>query len=198
LDVYLETLVNTTKVLQSIATTAAIVIGGAWALYTFRALKTRTKAEAEIAALEHSVAEQPVLQIELHVKPAPSISQATDSWAAVSVTLRNDGTRTTCVAALAWQVVRLGPDKEAAPSSASKRGKVLTFEPDGSLSDDLSRFLRARQERRVAFFVDGLPSGYYLLQFDCEYRGVVIENGEFVESPDPPIRAWEQAVFTIR
>ncbi|MCH8344077.1 MAG: hypothetical protein IH983_08810 [Planctomycetes bacterium] len=183
---------------QSIVTLVAIVGAAAWALYTFWRLGTINRARAEITALERSAMEQPVLQIDVGMKPA-SQTATTHRHLAVTAKFRNDGKRTVVFQAPTLIVSRVAPGKdERLADGHVERLTARLLNEQGTLEPMPTRVLRAGQARTVAFFVS-LPSpGHYLLQLKAIYYGAELRDGKFQQSADEPVEAIEQAVIEVQ
>jgi hypothetical protein len=67
----------------------------------------------------------------------------------------------------------------------------------GKLELMSSRILRGGQARTVAFLVPPVAAGRYLLQLRANYRGLILKNGEFEDSPDLPIQGVEQVFIAV-
>ena len=193
-----EAFKNVMAGVQSIVTLVAIVVAGAWALYTFRRLGTVNKARAEITALERSAVEQPVLQIDIRMKPA-SQTATTHRHLAVTAELRNDGKRTVEFQAPTLSVSRVAPGKdERLADGHVERLTAHLLSEQGTLEQMPPRVLRAGQARTVAFFVSLPSSGHYWLQFEALYYGLELRDGKFQQSADEPIVAIEQEVIEVQ
>jgi hypothetical protein len=185
---------NVTSGLQSIVTLLGIVIGGAWVLYTFTAVGTLQKADAEIAALKQSAARQPNLQIDIQAKPAPPSLGGT-RWLPVVLKLKNDGNFSLIFTAPVLELSNL-PSAGDKPSARAKVQRATAqFLNDGKLEEMPERFLRAGQARTVGFLIEVPAPGRYLLQVRSLYSGGELKDGRLVwgEIKDGKFEASEKA-----
>ena len=192
-----EAFKNITAGAESIVTLVAIVVAGVWVLYTFWRLGALHKARAEIAALERSAVEEPVLQIDLQVlEPASQMPTARHDLS-VSAKLRNDGQRTVIVTTPTLLLSRVADTGERAPVTPTQRLSASLLSDGSSLSEMPARVLRAGQARTVAFFASVPSPGHYMIQFEAIYFGAVLRDGEFHQSEDVPVHAIEQAIAAV-
>jgi hypothetical protein len=200
-----ESFMNVAAGLQSIVTLLGIIVGGVWVLYTFTAVGTVQKANAEIAALRQSAARQPILQIGLQPKLMPPSPSGT-RWLPVSVKLKNDGNSSLVFTAPVLELSKMPSGSAKQSASAKTQRSVAQFiDSNGKLEDMPERFLRAGQARTVVFLIEVLAAGWYLLQITSNYSGAEIMDGEIVRgeikdgkfeaSEEAEIQAWEQVVL---
>lgn len=185
---------------QSLAIAIAVVIGGVWTLYTFKALGTVNKARAEIREIEHrSNIEQPVLAIELQAKPVTTGGKNVH-LVHVEAKFRNDGKRNLN---LTFDEPSLTVSKlKLDTNSTEVEGEVISREPtllnaDGTLEQVRERALRPSQSRDVPFVVAVPSPGIYLVQIKATYSGLNLEDGKLVPSSDEPIYAYTQTIVEV-
>lgn len=195
---------------QDIVAAIAIVIGGMWALYTFSALHSVQKAEAEIASLRQSAARQPVLQITL--SPQQSKGDKVEATGArriaVAVTVKNEGNFSLLFSTPQLDVAPLAAAASAAAMSPPRRYSAMTLDSDNKMQPMPERLLRAGQARTIAFAIVAPYPGAYLLQLKTVYsageiRGTrfvrgEITDGKFEANDDAGIEATEQAVVEVQ
>ncbi|HEV7406939.1 MAG TPA: hypothetical protein VGO01_00510 [Bradyrhizobium sp.] len=197
----LEDFDKLTSGLQHAVTTAGIVIGGVWVLYTFwgqhvlqKASLDVTKTQQEIKKIEQDSLVQPVLRIII----SPGVT--TDDGYPISVTaiFRNEGKRALNFERIKLSIMQLLDEKGLKAEKAHPiRIKAKILESDGTLSDMPARILRTGQERNVAFILPKLAAGTYFVELFAEYDGMDIVNGQFIKSKDETIDAREQTVLRV-
>jgi len=182
--------------IQSVATVAAIIVGGVWTIYTFSTLGTFAKARGELAELEQSAAETPAFSI--------SPDWATDnapieegSWPAserrynvfLSVLVKNEGKRPLEFADLKVLILRCSNSGEIDKTWNPVQIPARVVELNGDTSIMPLRILTVGQARHIAFLVPPVPAGSYFV----ELRAIF---GRQIETPDQPaIEAVEQHLF---
>lgn len=87
-----EQLKNTTEALKNIVVAVAVIIGGAWTLYTFWLLQSSNRAAAELEELNSRIFRQPVLQIDFNIKQE-SLANDPNYYLSGYVNIKNIGKR---------------------------------------------------------------------------------------------------------
>jgi hypothetical protein len=182
---------------QSIVTSIGIIAGGLWVLFTFWNLRLMHRSRAEIAEIEQRAVEQPVLSLAIQSDTTQAVS-GEKRFISVCALLRNDGRRALEFWAAVLYVCRLSEESGQLDAGAPIFGTQAQILNDkGKLELMSSRILRQGQARTVAFLVPPVVPGRYLLQLHASYRGLILKNGEFEDSPDLPIQGVEQVVVNV-
>jgi len=182
---------------QSIVTSIGIVAGGLWVLFTFWNLRLMHRSRAEIAEIEQRAVEQPVLSLAIQSDTTEAVI-GEKRFISVCASLRNDGRRALEFWAAVLYVCRLSEESGQLDTGAPIFGAQAQILNDkGKLELMSSRILRQGQARTVAFLVPPVVPGRYLLQLHASYRGLILKNGDFEDSPDLPIQGVEQVVINV-
>lgn len=206
----------TVEVLGSAVETVAIVAAGLWAAWTFHKLQAIRAAEADIAnslrAADKSAAEtrelerrllgqQPDLDVAFSEVAQHGVPDGEGRYLAVTVTLRNRGTRNLTVdfdrAALTvarYDVTQRRLDHmldvyRTGPKYLDERGTVL--------SDIPYRILRVGQERQMVFLAPVPHPGLHLVQFRGLYSVIPFDEEEPDGAQPFPIQAVQQRVVPV-
>lgn len=195
---------NLASGIQSVAIVIGIAVGGIWALYTFKALGTANRAQAEInktqaeiSEIERRNIEQPVLAIEVK---GSALTSAPDKAKAIYVEakFRNDGKRILNVEFTKPTLLVSRIDKDGRPAgSPSSSTEPGVLNEQGTLEEVGERVLRPNQSRNVPFVVPVSSPGLYLVQIKAIYSGIKLENGALVRSLDEPIQAFTQTIIEV-
>jgi hypothetical protein len=190
-----------TSGIQHTVTTAGIMIGGIWVLYTFwgqhvlqKATLDVAKTQQEIRKIEQDSLQQPVLRITV----GPGVTNGEGYPVSVAAIFRNEGKLALNFQNVRLSLVQLLDDK----GLKAERGHPIRIHAkvlgnSDSLSDMPSRILRTGQERNVAFILPKLAAGTYFVELLTEYNGMQIVDGKFEPSSDETIDAVEQTVLRI-
>jgi len=182
---------------QSIVTSIGIIAGGLWVFFTFWNLRLMHRSRAEIAEIEQRAVEQPVLSLAIQSDTTEAVS-GEKRFISVCALLRNDGRRALEFWAAVLYVCRLSEESGQLDAGAPIFGAQAQILNDkGKLELMSSRILRQGQARTVAFLVPPVVPGRYLLQLHASYRGLILKNGDFEDSPDLPIQGVEQVVINV-
>jgi hypothetical protein len=181
--------------LQSVITCVAIIVGGVWAYYTFRVLGSSTKAQAEIQLLQQQALEQPNLSISISSSYIHEKSKAKYT-ALIIVELKNEGKRAVEYRDAGIELKLVSPQVNATNGYTNKLNAVIIDE-EGTYQTMPDRILRTGQARRLVFPATSLEPDLYLIQFSITYLGMRLEDGQFKESNDANIQAFEQSFVDI-
>jgi hypothetical protein len=194
-----ETLKNEAAAIQSIVTALGIVLGGAWALFSFWALGATARARAEIAKFEKDAAQQAVLEMEIQSTKIGATSAAGTRRIAVSAKFKNDGQRALSFCMPDWVIEKIDTDaKPAAIKENAWHGNTRVLEIDQMSVCQEWRVLRAGQTRTIAFFLTVPSPGQYMRQVNSLYAGTDLKIGLPDPAPDEPaIMALEQAALDV-
>lgn len=191
--------------LQSIITALGIIIGGAWVLYTFRALGTSEKSRAELAELdlkqratqEELAERQPNLAIDIQWETL-GVATPDKHFVSLHAKLKNDGKRPVEFGIVQVLMSPLSPQSgEPVPGVKPLRITARLLDSDGSFDIPLTRILRSGQTRTIAFMLPTLSPGNYMIQLKTTYGGMLLVDGEFKRSHDDKIDAIEQRVVNV-
>ena len=91
-----ENLKNIAEAIQALAVTAAILTGGVWSLFTFRALQSRRRAQLELDENESRIRGMAVVNLSLEVEPLKSPAP-NNHLLRISATIHNCGSRNTVI-----------------------------------------------------------------------------------------------------
>jgi hypothetical protein len=177
-SVSLETVKTLADAIQSIVIAAGILIGGAWALFRFRALKDLEKATAELEKAKRDLAERGNLKIELkptqfHVEGDPKL------FVTVELTLTNVGNRT--------EVIRW------ADSRVSVAHLICSASGEIQKGPAIESRLRSVYEPIVASTIDPGTSSTYAFLFPLEVPGLYLLDADLKGSPEETEASLEKA-----
>jgi len=173
-----EQLKNKTEAIKNIVISTAVVIGGAWTLYTFWSLQSSTRATAELEELNSRIFRQPVLQIDFNIKQV-SLTNDRNNYLAGSVNIKNIGKKN---ALMKFQ-------NNNPPFTASE----VTFEISGELvlGKQYSQYppkyagysIRVGDTEKIPIFLRVGKPGLYFLDFDVQvFEHKIDGENESVES----------------
>lgn len=194
----LEAFKNLTTGIQSLVIAGATIVAGVWAIYTFNALGTVSRAAAERAELERRSRQEPVLQIDLSARLASDAS--TSGLVLVSAILKNDGARTLEVKfspqpiLLSKVSIEGGKARFSKPSAGSAHVRLANNEQPSQYEQ---RFLRTGQSRAIPLVVRAPGSGLYLIQFTTIYSGVELKADSTIATNDAEIEAAAQIFVEV-
>ena len=85
--------------LQSLAVATAVIVGGAWSLYTFDVLGARDRAAAELERIQQDIDQQATVQVDIDAEqvalPAAGVSDDPGRYIVARVSVKNTGNRDT-------------------------------------------------------------------------------------------------------
>lgn len=87
---------NIAEAIQAIAVTTALIVGGVWSLFTFRALQSKRKAQLELDEAERRIRGMAVVNVDLQIEPVQSPTPNTH-LVHVIATIHNCGSRNTVI-----------------------------------------------------------------------------------------------------
>ena len=185
---------NIASGIQSYVAALGLAVAGLWVAFSFVALKSEQKARAEIAALEFSAKQEPVLQFDLTASSLAT-SGSGPRMASFQVRVRNDGKRALEFEAPTLRVLRISATDQM-PQPIGATAEYL--DSNGKLEAMPSRILRSGQTRTIALFAVIPEPGDYLVQLDSTYFGMTNLEGKLVVSKDEAIQAIEQQIVSLK
>jgi hypothetical protein len=175
-----ESFNNRAAGIQSYVVSVAVIVGGAWTLYTFVALDVKTRAERELFAQA---------QIDIEIDARQEVLEAGDLCIAATVKLTNTGKRNVFL------------DYRQKPFSVAR----LTFTHDGNsrfgsplLQPSLSDFrvLRTGETVRYSYAVTVPEPGMYIVRFMTPIPNVEIdEHDKIANRAGAPRRPADRPVY---
>ncbi len=168
---------NIAAAVQSGVITLSVIVGAGWTLYTFKALRMRYKAEAEIRKLELETDVQGVVDVEVKAEQV-SLPNDTGTSIKIGVQLKNVGNRNLALAfgPHALTVAKVWSDTEGRLRIASYKNPHLTYlEASKLISRDLNadnlvhltppELLRAGQTVSFPAWLNVQEAGLYMIEF---------------------------------
>lgn len=181
--------------MQSIATTLGIIVGGVWVGVTFWALGTVQRSRGEMAQVDQMLAQQPVLQIDLHWDTFGE-TQGSKRYVALKASFHNNGKRE-----IAFKGTKLCIVRQVGGAGEYNTNKTcfdpLWLDESGAFSKMQTRFFDPEQVRSIALLLPPLEPGNYFLQVESKY-GV---SEDPLHPDEKLVRSWflavEQSVVNV-
>lgn len=204
---------------QSLAIVLGVLIGGAWALYTFLALRTREKADAELhqfelrkRELERVNREQGVINIEIK---AEQVANPTDPGHSIKIDIevKNSGNRNVKIEfpIHALTVTKVRSDDEGRLHREMVKHPIIPYLNAGNdrrsdKSDDLihqtpPELLRAGQTMTYLSWCRVEAAGLYLIEFKAALTGEELHLtrlGLGVADENRPFNAVDQIFLVVK
>jgi hypothetical protein len=196
-----EQLKNLTDAIKNIVLTFAILVGGAWTLYTFRSMAQERQARSTIANIEAATANADAQrrEAELKAQDFPLAVELTTRGTNVRgrrqiyvvATLRNPGAGPLLLTFREpmFRLARITKIKSGRTVTLLAHGRALYLSSNG-VKDVPSRRLLGQQTRRIPCMFDVSSSGDYLVQVNVHYRDESDANDDTF--------AFEQEIVHVR
>jgi hypothetical protein len=154
-----------TTALQALVVSLAVLVGGAWTLYTFGTLGQIDRAQAELEQLQRNLRQRGILEIVMEATQLPVLNRGM-SPVVVSVSVKNTGNRTEVLDWLKgglW-IAPVVTDASPAPSFGAQIRLPYTLPG----AETPSSSILPGQTRKFPFLATLLPKRIYHLQFRVE------------------------------
>jgi len=181
-----QLLANVASAIQNILLSLAIIVGAAWTLFTYRVLRAKRKAEAELADLERRLLTEPSIEIQIS-STWRKHPVATGYIINIVVTTANVGTRNTTLffpdsrKPLGITRVNLSQTGDIELDDSIELGIPLG---DGSKVLSRGTVLRAGAKTTLPFVAWVEKKGVYLLAFST--TPTITEIQDTIDSGAPP------------
>ena len=158
-----EQLKNKSEAIKNIVVAAAVVIGGAWTLYTFWSLQSSHKAAAELEELNTRIFRQPVLQIEFNIEQK-SLANDPSNYLTGYVYIKNIGKRNAML-----KFKNDNPPFSATQVSFDSSGEPLLGKKYAQYPPKYAGYsIRVGDSEKIPFFLRVGDPGLYFVDFDVK------------------------------
>ena len=197
------------EVIKGLAETAAIVVGGLWAAWTFHKLQRARASEAEVnRALAETreserrlLAQEPNLEIDITDVAEYHVPGLEQGCLGIGVQFANTGLRNLEVildgSALSVGRLVLGDRRRLRLTDIHRSAAHYLPETGPALQQMTSRVFRVGQRRRVLLIGRIAGPGLYLVQVQVLYRGIEFEVETPAEDFGVVVRAVEQRLVRV-